>query len=123
MKLTLSEYQERAMTNCMESSNNIPYMLLMIGEETGELQGKFSKAIRKGNLTFVENIMTGFYENKDDFNEWTDSVKKEIGDIMWGLAGICHVMKWDLGDIGQMNLDKLASRKQRNVIDGNGDNR
>ena len=123
MKLTLSEYQERAMTTCMESSNNIPYMLLMIGEETGELQGKFSKAIRKGNLTFVENIMTGFYENKDDFNEWTDSVKKEIGDIMWGLAGICHVMKWDLGDIGQMNLDKLASRKQRNVIDGNGDNR
>ena len=121
--MELNEYQRRAMKTCMESSNNVPYMLLMIGEETGELQGKFSKAIRKGNLTFVENIMTGLYDNEDDFYDWVDSVKKEIGDIMLGLAGICHVMKWDLDEIAQMNLDKLASRKQRNVIDGNGDNR
>jgi hypothetical protein len=32
-------------------------------------------------------------------------------------------MGWSLEDVAQMNLDKLASRKERNVIDGNGDNR
>jgi hypothetical protein len=32
-------------------------------------------------------------------------------------------MGWDLEDVAQGNLDKLASRKQRGVIDGNGDNR
>ena len=121
MELTLNEYQKKAMTTCMESSNNIPYMLLMIGEETGELQGKFSKAIRKGNIKFVDNLMVGLHNNEEDFNGWSDLVKKEIGDIMWGLAGICHVMRWNLGDIAQMNLDKLAARKAVGTIDGNGD--
>ena len=32
-------------------------------------------------------------------------------------------MGWDLEDVAQGNLDKLASRQQRGVIDGNGDNR
>ena len=47
----------------------------------------------------------------------------EAGDILCELAGLCSVMGWDLEKIAQMNLDKLASRKQRGVIDGNGDNR
>ena len=32
-------------------------------------------------------------------------------------------MDWKLDDIAQQNLDKLADRKQRNVIDGSGDER
>lgn len=46
--MTLNEYQDKAMSTCMESCNNPLYMLLMLGEEAGELNGKFSKAIRKG---------------------------------------------------------------------------
>ena len=47
----------------------------------------------------------------------------EDGDVLWQLAGLCSVMNWDLEAIARMNLDKLASRKQRGVIDGNEDNR
>lgn len=36
---------------------------------------------------------------------------------------LCSVMGWDLEKIAKMNLEKLASRKNRGVIDGNGDNR
>lgn len=32
-------------------------------------------------------------------------------------------MCWTLEDVAQANLDKLASRQQRGVIDGNGDHR
>jgi hypothetical protein len=32
-------------------------------------------------------------------------------------------MGWDLEDIAKMNLEKLASRKNRGVIAGDGDNR
>lgn len=32
-------------------------------------------------------------------------------------------MGWNLEDVAQGNLDKLASRKARGVIDGSGDNR
>nr|CAI9751227.1 hypothetical protein WMHIBSEC_WMHIBSEC_CDS_0051 [Caudoviricetes sp.]CAI9751786.1 hypothetical protein AZFZUZMX_AZFZUZMX_CDS_0051 [Caudoviricetes sp.] len=32
-------------------------------------------------------------------------------------------MGWKLEDVAKLNLEKLASRQQRGVIDGNGDNR
>ena len=52
-----------------------------------------------------------------------DDLRKEAGDVLWQLSGLCSVMGWKLEDIAQDNLDKLLSRKERGVIDGNGDNR
>lgn len=122
-ELTLNEYQKGAMSTCMPSSANPLYMLFMLGEEVGELQGKFSKAIRKGNIEFNKNVLQGKHDNDKNAIEWNDLVKKEIGDCLWGIAGMCEVMGWSLEEVAQMNLDKLASRKQRGVIEGNGDNR
>lgn len=122
--MELNEYQRLAMTTCMETSANPLYMLFMLGEETGELLGKFSKAIRKGKIRFDGNELV--FSNKatnEDIVEWEGLVAKECGDILWGVAGICHVMGWKLEDIGQINLDKLAVRKVSGTIDGNGDNR
>jgi hypothetical protein len=108
----------------MESSANPLYMLFMLGEEIGELQGKFSKAIRKGMIYFEKNELVFTDKATDkDIAEWEDLVAKECGDILWGVAGICHVMGWKLENIGQVNLDKLATRKEAGTIDGNGDNR
>ena len=56
-------------------------------------------------------------------DEEKDALAKEAGDIAWQLAGLCHVMGWSLEDVCQQNLDKLASRQQRGVIDGSGDER
>jgi NTP pyrophosphatase (non-canonical NTP hydrolase) len=120
-EMTLKEYQEKAMTTCMDSSKNPLYMLFMIGEEVGELQGKFSKAIRKGNIQFVYDELERVRGNYQDYAEWDELVMKEIGDILWGLAGLCEVMGWSLEDVAQMNLDKLAARKAIGTIDGNGD--
>ena len=121
-QLTLNEYQEQAMTTCMGSSHNPLYMLFMLGEEIGELQGKFSKAIRKGKLQFAYNDLVFTHKTpNEDIEEWEDLVAKECGDILWGVAGICEVMGWSLEDIAQMNLDKLAARKAVGTIDGNGD--
>lgn len=121
-ELTLNEYQERAMTTCMETSSNPLYMLFMLGEEIGELQGKYSKAIRKDYIKFEDNQLK--FTKKLTITEcmdWEDLVMKELGDIMWGIAGMCEVMGWKLEDIAQMNLDKLAARKAIGTIDGNGD--
>ena len=83
-ELSLNEYQRLAMTTCMETSNNPMYMLFMLGEEMGELQGKFSKAIRKGWLNIENNQLK--FTNKitlAEGMEWEDLVLKEIGDVMW----------------------------------------
>lgn len=123
--LYLNEYQKKAMTTCMPSSSNPLYMLFMLGEEIGELQGKFSKAIRKGKIKFDGDNDYIFTNNttQAEIEEWEDLVAKECGDILWGVAGICTVMGWKLDNIGQINLDKLATRKASGTIDGNGDNR
>lgn len=119
--MTLNEYQEKAMTTCMESSRNPLYMLLMLGEEVGELQGKFSKAIRKGNIQFNKNQIENTLNCFQDRAEWIALVIKEIGDVLWGCAGICEVMGWSLEEVAQMNLTKLSARKEAGTIDGNGD--
>jgi MazG nucleotide pyrophosphohydrolase domain. len=50
-------------------------------------------------------------------------LKLEAGDVLWQLAGLCTQLNLKLEDVAQANLDKLTSRKQRGVIDGNGDHR
>lgn len=121
--MELKEYQKKAMTTCMKTSANPLYMLFMLGEEIGELQGKFSKAIRKGWITFYENKIkvNRLTVEEDEFNEWLDLVKKEIGDCLWGIAGITSQMDWSLEDVAVGNLDKLAARKAAGTIVGEGD--
>ena len=115
--MELNEYQKRAMTTCMPSSENFSYMFLNLVGEVGEFASKVAKAIRKNEI--------GIFENQLDLNQdWDDSdLRKEAGDILWQISGLCTVMGWSLEDVAQQNLDKLASRKERNVIDGSGDNR
>lgn len=39
-----------------------------------------------------------------------EHAKKELGDIMWYIAMMCHSLDWDLDEIMQMNIDKLQTR-------------
>lgn len=132
--MTLNEYQQKAMTTCLESSKNFPYMMLNLVGEVGEFASKVAKAIRK------EQVQIGTYgcdvEHFVDANELcdcsdptnrtmpeelSDALEKEAGDILWQLAGLCNVLGWNLEDVAQHNLDKLQGRKQAGTIDGNGD--
>lgn len=121
--MRLNDYQKRAMTTCMETSANPLYMLFMLGEEIGELQGKFSKAIRKGWISFDGNklIFHPKKANAEELMNWLDLVKKEIGDCLWGIAGITSQLDWLLEDVAVGNLDKLSARKAAGTIDGSGD--
>ena len=125
MELSLNEYQQKAMTTCMESSNNFSYMFLNLVGEVGEFASKSAKGIRK-NVMYIgqkESDNALYFTEFPDMIEQEEELMKEAGDILWQLSGLCSVMGWDLERVAQINLDKLASRKQRNLIDGNGDNR
>lgn len=114
--MTLEEYQRQAMKTCMASSENFSYMFLNLVGEVGEFASKVAKAIRKEENCIEYNDLGVTVTNNEE-------LQKEAGDILWQLSGLCSVMGWKLEDIAQQNLDKLASRQQRNVIDGSGDNR
>lgn len=120
--ITLPEYQLRAMSTCLPSCYNFSYMMLNLVGEVGELASKVAKAIRKEEATITGDQLRHPSTRRID-DELEEAMKLESGDVLWQLAGLCSVMGWDLEEIAQMNLDKLDSRQQRGVIDGNGDNR
>ena len=123
--MTLNEYQQQAMTTCLPEAENFTYMMLNLVGEVGEFAGKVAKAIRKGQVKMKPNgnPCPVISANMQDVIDYNDALKKEAGDILWQLSGLCSVMGWRLEDIAQQNLDKLADRKSRQVIDGSGDNR
>lgn len=122
--MEINDYQDRAMKTCMSTCENDAYMLTNLVGEVGEFSSKVAKAIRKGWMDFTP-------QNNLLFNGATDTEREELlaglmgeaGDILWQLAGLCYTFGWTLEEVAQANLDKLASRAQRGVIDGSGDNR
>jgi NTP pyrophosphatase (non-canonical NTP hydrolase) len=84
------------------------YVSLGLGE-VGELQGKIKKIIRDNN-----GIV-----NDDKKKE----LAKELGDILWYVSETCSKLGLDMGEVAEGNLVKLASRKERGVLAGSGDER
>lgn len=130
--MELNEYQKKAMETCMPSCENFSYMMLNLVGEVGEFASKVAKGIRKGHCSIgLEPEVAEHYDCDDTLaNElWQfcesdkriEGLKKEAGDILWQLSGLCTIMGWTLEDVGRGNLDKLAARKAAGTIDGSGD--
>lgn len=85
------------------------YPALGLAEEAGEVAGKFAKAVRDN-----DGVIS---------NERKTEIIKELGDVTWFVAELCTLLNVSLEEVMQKNIDKLTSRKERNVIKGEGDNR
>ena len=134
MNMELNEYQKAAMSTRLPSSDNFSYMMFGLVEEVGELAGKISKGIRKGvssiglDSEVAEQMSPGDVEANDIYfldaaEDQREAIKKELGDVMWMVAGITDELGWSLEEICRENLRKLADRKARGKIDGCGDER
>lgn len=109
----------------MDTCDNYEYMMDNLIAEVGEFAGKVAKMKRKKEIFFTQegNFYFTSSLSKEEQDARMEELKKEAGDILWQTAGLCFVMGWRLEDVGQGNLEKLASRKARGVIAGEGDNR
>ena len=85
----------------------------------GEGNDKIAKAVRKEQIDICHNQMNIIAPN----GELLEGIRKEIGDCLWFIAGLCDTFGWSLEQIAQENLAKLKSRQERGVIIGNGDER
>lgn len=108
--MNFSEYQEAARKTAIypDLGNNLWYPALGLGE-SGECQ----------------NIVKKIYRDKDGVFDLGDvqSIIKELGDQLWYIAAMASELDVDLDDVARWNIDKLADRKDRGVINGSGDNR
>ena len=102
--MTLNEYQAAAMKTCTDTSRRLDYMVLGLASEASEVAGKLKKKIRDGE--FDEKAMA-----------------KEVGDVLWYVAGAAEMLGYTLEDIARINLHKLRNRAENGTIAGSGDNR
>ena len=85
------------------------YPTLGLLGEAGEVSEKIKKVFRDegGKLT----------------EERKEEIVKELGDVLWYMAQLSAELGVKLSRIAEENLKKLASRKVREKIHGEGDNR
>ena len=108
--MDLNEYQKRALeTAIYPSEAKIAYPTLGLTGEAGEVADKVKKVIRDNNGNFSK--------------ERCLEIAKEVGDVLWYIANLANDLGYTLEEIGEMNIEKLSSRKERGVLNGNGDNR
>jgi NTP pyrophosphatase (non-canonical NTP hydrolase) len=102
--IDFEEYQKKAWETALETAKNPAYMVSNLASEAGEVAGKYAKWVRDGILD-------------------EEGLQKEMGDVLWQVAGLATVMGWSLSDLASKNLQKLADRQARMTLSGSGDER
>jgi NTP pyrophosphatase (non-canonical NTP hydrolase) len=109
--MDFKEYQEKSRKTALYPNvgSNFVYPTLGLSGEAGEVAEKIKKVLRDKNGIIDE--------------ETKDSIKKELGDVLWYISQIATELNISLDDIAENNIKKLASRMERNMLKGSGDNR
>jgi len=82
----------------------LAYTALGLAGESGEYTEKVKKLIRDGKLD-------------------KPLAAKELSDVLWYLTASAKELGYSLADIAEINIVKLTDRAERNVLQGNGDER
>jgi NTP pyrophosphatase (non-canonical NTP hydrolase) len=109
---SFNDYQVQAHKNSLNTSihgDKLLYAAVGIGDEAGEVLGKFKKLYRdkKGVID----------------QEFKDALAKELGDVLWYIAEISTLLDMPLSHIADQNLEKCKGRKERGTLHGSGDSR
>lgn len=109
--MDIKEYEALAWETAIypNAGTDLTYPALGLCGEAGEVAEKVKKILRdKGGVVTDED---------------RKEIAKELGDVCWYLNALAHTLGVPLSDILQANVDKLRSRKERQVLQGSGDNR
>lgn len=107
--MKLDDYQDATAQTAIYpgsgSEEGLTYVTLGLTGEAGEVAEKLKKFKREGDTSYV------------------DDMEDELGDVLWYLARVADELDMDLSEVADRNLDKLLDREERNVLEGEGDDR
>ena len=108
--MTFNDYTNAAKkTAAYPKDVAMAYLVMGAAGEAGEMCNKYKKVLRDQEGVLIE-----------------ENVKKlldEAGDVLWYLALLADELGSSLEQIAKENIVKLASRADRGVISGSGDDR
>ena len=108
IKMDINEYQQKALkTAIFPKEYAIIDPALGLAGEAGEVADKVKKIFRDRNTS----------------DQMKRDIAAEIGDCLWYCAVLANDLGFDLAQIADSNLSKLADRQQRGVLHGSGDKR
>ena len=109
--MELNHYQRESRKTALypDVGCNAIYPTLGLVGEAGEVADKVKKILRDKNGVF----------DKDS----KDSIKFELGDVLWYISQLSSELGYELDEIASSNLEKLRGRKARGKISGSGDTR
>lgn len=92
--MTFREYQEQARRTqnpALTPRERLEHALWELSAEVGEVCGLHQKTHQGHAMDAV-------------------ALRKEIGDVLWGIAELCDVYGFDMGYIAEQNIEKLRKR-------------
>ena len=109
--MTIDDYQQAALRTAAPRTkkNELFHLVLGLAGESGEIAEKIKKVV--------------WHHNSDESKIDRDDLAKELGDLLWYITVMADYFDLSLEKIAAGNIAKLASREQRGVLRGNGDNR
>ena len=123
IKMDANEYQKLAMrTNDRKATKRLLESMLTCDMEYLLLQNLVFEDEQHLDLGGIFNACLGLSGEVGELNDMIkklvfhekeldmEHAKKETGDILWYVAMLCESFGWDMGEIMQMNVDKLRAR-------------
>lgn len=134
----LDAYQKLATRSAIYPGQGTPFGLMYAAlglAEAGEVQNKVKKAFRDdGVISFEGASMADVAERgargqavKVHFAaispERRQQIVKELGGVLWYIAATCNEIGSSMSEVASANLIELASRSERGMLGGSGDDR
>ena len=113
--MQINDYSKQAITTLINTHQygdidaQLMYLVLGLCGESGEIAEKFKKLVRD-----KQGVLSP--EDKAE-------IVKELGDVLWYVNAVAHLLGSSLEEVARLNNEKLASRQARNQLHGDGDNR
>lgn len=100
------DYQEFTRTTAIYPKNKeLDYCTLGMCAESGEFANLVKKVTRDNTPILRERAL------------------QELGDVVWYLVRLCDHFNTNIPELMETNYLKLIDRKERNVLNGSGDDR
>lgn len=93
----------------MNENEDIRPLTILLPVYAGRIAGIAKKTIRDSSGVLIPEKLTIIHEN--------------LNNILRGLYSIASAWGINMDDVAKENIEKLASRKERGVLQGSGDNR